>query len=217
MTGRFATARARSDDYDDKRRRIRDAAAQLFADHGFAATSVAMLADASGGSKAWIYHYYDSKEAVLADLLRAYTADLLALVEAADDAALPPRARLTRLVAAILRSYDDAETRHAAILNDLPRLPVDQQREIRATQREVVAVLEGALAAASVRLAGHPELLSPLTMSVFGMLNWYPRWFHADGSLGFEDYVDMVVALVLDGVDGLSAGEPTAAADHVRA
>ena len=46
-----------------------------------------MLAEASGGSKAWIYHYYPSKEAVLFDLLRSYTDDLLADLTAALDAA----------------------------------------------------------------------------------------------------------------------------------
>lgn len=193
----------------------------LFAEHGFTATSVAMLAEASGGSKAWIYHYYDSKEAVLADLLRAYTTDLLAVVRAADDPGAAPRRRLAGLVGAILRSYDDARARHDAILNDLRRLPLDEQRRIRATQRQVVGVVESAVLAAAPHLADRPAQATALTMSLFGMLNWYPRWFSADGPLAFDDYVDMVVALLLDGVGGVGdltrATKPDAAGVDARA
>jgi TetR/AcrR family transcriptional regulator len=162
-----------------------------------------MLADASGGSKAWIYHYYASKEAVLYDLLRSYTDDLLGVVASADDASLAPRDRLRSLIAAILRSYDHAESRHAAILNDLARLPVEQQRQIRAAQREVVDVLANVLALVDPRLADRPDLLTPLTMSLFGMLNWHYRWFRPDGPLSRDDYVDMVTGLVLEGLDGV--------------
>ena len=174
-----------------------------------------MLAGASGGSKAWIYHYYASKEAVLYDLLRTYTDDLLEVVTAAEDDTLAPRRRLRMLIAAILQSYDDAQNRHAAILNDLGRLPEHQRLEIRAAQRQVVEVVAGVLADVDPRLAGRPDVLMPLTMSLFGMLNWHYRWFRPGGPLSSEDYVDMVTGLVLDGLDGvpgLDAGTPRDAA-----
>ena len=162
-----------------------------------------MLAEASGGSKAWIYHYYPSKEAVLFDLLRSYTDDLLAVVTAADDDALAPRDRLRALIAAILHSYDHAQSRHAAILNDLARLSAEQQHEIRAAQRQVVDVVARVLALVDPRLADRPDVLTPLTMSLFGMLNWHYRWFRSDGPLSRDDYVDMVTGLMLDGLDGV--------------
>lgn len=176
----------------------------MFAEHGFGSTSVSMLADASGGSKAWIYHYYPSKEAVLYDLLRTYTDDLLRTVRAADQPALSPRERFAALVTAVLRSYDDAQSRHAAILNDLPRLPAVQQEQIRTVQRQVVEVFADVLADVEPALVDRPELRMPLTMSLFGVLNWHYRWFRADGPLTVEDYVDLVVALVLDGVRGVA-------------
>ncbi|MBW3605911.1 MAG: TetR/AcrR family transcriptional regulator [Actinobacteria bacterium] len=177
----------------------------MFAEHGFGSTSVSMLAAASGGSKAWIYHYYPSKEAVLYDLLRTYTDDLLAVVHAADDPTLAPRDRLRALIAAILCSYDDAQSRHAAILNDLARLPEAQRREIRTAQRQVVDVVAAVLAAVDPRLADRPDVRTPITMSLFGMLNWHYRWFRPDGPMSRDDYVAMLVGLVLDGLDGVPA------------
>ena len=65
-------ARPRADDYEAKRQLIRERAAELFADHGFARTSIADVARACQCTKSLIYHYFDSKQAILHDLLAAH-------------------------------------------------------------------------------------------------------------------------------------------------
>ena len=64
--------RRRATSYDSKLVHIRDTAAALFARDGFSRTSMAELASDCGVSKALLYHYFDSKEALLFDILRAY-------------------------------------------------------------------------------------------------------------------------------------------------
>lgn len=57
-------ARART---DEKRRQIVETAAALFEEHGYDRTSMSMISERLGGSKATLYGYFESKE----DLLRA--------------------------------------------------------------------------------------------------------------------------------------------------
>lgn len=76
-------ARTRANDYDKKRQGILSRSATLFAEHGFTGTSITMIADACGVSKALMYHYYRSKDAVLFDLLEDHLQHLVAVVEAA--------------------------------------------------------------------------------------------------------------------------------------
>lgn len=175
-----------------------------------------MLADTAGGSKAGIYHYYPSKEAVLYDLLRSYTDTLEQVVASADDPTAAPRARIRGLIAAILRSYAHAQSRHTVILNDLDRLPPDQQQQIRAAQRRVVDVVARALVGVDGRLAGRPDLRTPVAMTLFGMLNWHYRWFRPDGPLTRDEYVDLVTGLLLDGLDGVPGLRARAVADPAR-
>ncbi|MTI89352.1 MAG: TetR/AcrR family transcriptional regulator [Balneolaceae bacterium] len=47
------------------RQQIIDAAFQLFANEGFAKTSISAVAEKAGISKGLIYHYFDSKEGIL--------------------------------------------------------------------------------------------------------------------------------------------------------
>ena len=62
-------ARTRATDYDDKRRAILHRAARLFADDGYDRASMASIAADCGVSKALLYHYYDSKDALLFDVI----------------------------------------------------------------------------------------------------------------------------------------------------
>jgi len=64
-------ARTRAQDYDAKRLVILHKSAELFAQYGYSGTSITMIADACGVSKALLYHYYPDKEAVLFDILSA--------------------------------------------------------------------------------------------------------------------------------------------------
>jgi AcrR family transcriptional regulator len=193
-------ARTRAGDYDVKRQRLLDEAAALFAEHGFDGTSISALSERCGASKAWIYHYYDSKEAVLFDLLDRHLRDVLATVSAADDPGADPRARLEKLVLALLHVYRESDAKHAVQLNDLGRLPADQQALIKESERAVVDVFARALVAFEPALAARPELVKPMTLSLLGMLNWHHRWWRPDGPVGLEEYAGRVVALAAGGL-----------------
>lgn len=54
---------------EEKRREIVRAASELFHEHGFDRTSMSMIAERLGGSKATLYGYFQSKEQLLAEAL----------------------------------------------------------------------------------------------------------------------------------------------------
>jgi AcrR family transcriptional regulator len=75
-------ARTIAKDHEAKREAILKTAAVFFAKQGFDRASMVKLADACGVSKALIYHYYPSKDALLFDILDTH---LTALVEVVED------------------------------------------------------------------------------------------------------------------------------------
>lgn len=54
---------------EEKRREIVDVASELFQEHGFERTSMSMIAERLGGSKATLYGYFKSKDQLLAAVL----------------------------------------------------------------------------------------------------------------------------------------------------
>ncbi|MEY2772165.1 MAG: HTH-type transcriptional repressor KstR2 [Pseudomonadota bacterium] len=196
-------ARPRSANHDLKRDAILDTAAQCFAERSFAAASMNDIASACGTSKARLYHYYESKDAILFDLLDRHTQRLLALIAQTEAQAqrqkLDDRATLHALVRAFLQEYESSATRHAALLNDTKFLSEEPRELIRGRQRDVIAAMTRFLERA------YPERLrrsnpTAVTMMLLGMINWTFTWLRPGGPLSYAAFADEVVAMLEHGL-----------------
>ncbi len=196
-------ARTRADDYAEKRQRICDGAAELFAARGFEAASAADIANAGGFSKALIYHYFDSKEEILQELLEAHMDRLLAAAEAALREPGDARARLRAFVRAHMRIYATARARHVLLLNELDALPPKGRAAIVAKERRLVALAAGLFE----EIAPVPgRLRTAVAMSFYGMINWTCTWYRPDGPVGPDEFADLACDLFLNGLSGGLSG-----------
>lgn len=196
-------ARQRAADHDLKRRAILAHSAELFAARGYARTSMSEIAAACGTSKALLYHYYDNKEQLLHDLLKARFIKLEESVRAADAASAPPVERLRRLVVALLAAYEGADALHKVQINELAALPLEGQEELKSHERRLVELFAAVLRDINPALGGGNHLLKPVTMSLFGMINWSYLWFRPDGPMSRAAYADLVTQLTVDGISNL--------------
>jgi AcrR family transcriptional regulator len=191
-------ARSRAKDYDAKRLSILHRSAELFAASGYVGTSMHMIADACGVSKALLYHYYQDKEEILFDILSDHLNKLVSAVEEIDDPAVSPHLRFRAIVNTLLEMYRYADAEHHVQISSLKLLPIEKQEQLLGKERILVRVLSEALAAALPSM-DHKRLLKPLTMSVFGMLNWHYLWFREGRGMTRSEYADFVTHLVLAG------------------
>jgi AcrR family transcriptional regulator len=205
-------ARTRANDYDKKRQGILSRSAALFAEHGYTGTSITMIAEACGVSKALMYHYYSSKDAVLFDLLQDHLQNLVTVVEAAAQSAGKPEEKLFAISAALLEAYRGADAEHQVQISSLKLLPPPQQETLKEMERRLVVIVSDAIADAIPHVAKKRQLLKPLTMSLFGMLNWHYLWFRDGKGITREKYARMVTSLILAGAeDAISATEESVA------
>lgn len=191
-------ARSRANDYDDKRQAILDRSAELFSAHGYDRASMNKIAEACGVSKANLYHYYKDKEGLLFDVIRFHLEELLEVVETADDPGAPPEARLRGLVAALLEAYRDADSQHNVQISSMRFLPHERQTELKRMERDLVTIFSSAVVGVAPHLKG-TKMLTPVTMSLFGMVNWHYLWFRSTGSVSRAEYADLVTRLIVDG------------------
>jgi AcrR family transcriptional regulator len=210
-------ARTRANDYDKKRLGILSRSAALFAAHGYTGTSITMIAEACGVSKALMYHYYSSKDAVLFDLLSDHLQHLVAVVETASQSNGDGKEKLFAIAAALLEAYRGADAEHQVQIASLKLLPAAQQEILKEMERRLVARVSDALLAAIPSLAEKRHLLKPLTMSMFGMLNWHYLWFREGKGITRDKYARMVTALILSGSDeAMAAADETVTAPPVE-
>jgi AcrR family transcriptional regulator len=93
--------------YTAAKTRIIEAALVLFAEHGISGTSLQMIADAIGVTKAAIYHQYNTKDEIILAVAQA----VLARLEAAVTAAEAERSRLRAREVLVARMIDLAVER----------------------------------------------------------------------------------------------------------
>ena len=181
-------------DHDEKRAALRKGAARYFAAHGFDRASMTGVAKSCGVSKALIYHYWPSKEELLFDILDDHLGALLDVVQGAQAGGM------RALIAALLAAYADAE--HKLQLDALGVLPPDRQAPLIAHQRQLVALMSGAVAQLAPSLP--PDRLRAATMTVFGILNWFYMWHRPGKGLSRDDYAQLVGDFVIAGIKGIA-------------
>lgn len=208
-------ARTRAATFDRQRDAMLAAAAQLFARHGYPATSVAELARACGVSKALLYHYHRDKEQLLFAITDRYLDGLLALLAQADAQPLPPPARLRRLIERFMAAYGDSAAYHRVLVQDVKYLSAGHRRRVNAKQRRVVQAYADAVAAVAPQLA-RDELLKPVTMTLFGMINWTFTWLKDSGPVSYSAMAPVVADLFLRGVGAVQPAPPAAIASGAR-
>ena len=196
-------ARPKSSQHDLKRDEILDIAAQCFADRSYPAASMNDIAAAGGTSKARLYHYYESKEAILLDLLDRYTQRLLAVIGQAEATAqrrdLDDRAALHELIRSFLDEYETSATRHVALLHDTKFLGEVQREMILDRQRDVVSAVTRFLRRAYPQRVNAGNQTA-VTMMLFGMINWTFTWLRPGGPMSYADFADQVIALLERGL-----------------
>jgi len=186
-------------DHDEKRIAIRMAAARIFAAQGVDRASMSAIAKACGISKALIYHYYASKAELLFDILACHLGRLNEVVDAVPEGAA--RDYLNAVITEILLAYAGADDLHRILINSQDVLSREQQAEINGIQRRLIEKVSKAIKAVAPDIAD--SKLHAVTMSLFGMTNWYFMWNRQEDENARRDYAALVAGLFMDGVSAV--------------
>lgn len=192
-------ARTQAADFEERRAAIVEHAARLFAERGFLGASLADLAEACETSKSLIYHYYDSKEDILFDVMHGHVRALLDAAEEISARPITPSEKLTELTLAFVRLYAGAAARQRVLLNELQRLSNEQRGIVIGIQRRLIEIVENILA--RLRPDLEAAMTPPATMLWFGMINWMHTWLDPDGRVAPARIAALAATIFLQGVE----------------
>lgn len=199
----FIVVRTIAKDHGDKRLQILNMAAKVFATQGFDRASMSSVAAACSISKANIYHYYSGKNEILFDILDNHLVTLRDHILELNLEGLSNEQSFRKVIEKILLAYHGADYEHQVQINALAQLPDEKQLILRKYQADIVKYMAQKIAAiASPNIANDQQQLHSVTMSVFGMLNWFYMWNNREGVKARKDYAKTICDLTLKGVVG---------------
>jgi AcrR family transcriptional regulator len=183
-----------------RRAEICRTAARIFRDRGFDATSVSDIARALRMTKAGLYHYFASKEALLFEIMT------FGLDRVRDEVIVPasrirdPEARLRQIVMDHARITTRARGVVAQLFDETPALSPAARKAIRERERHYFYLVRDTLG--ELKAAGRLRNvdLTVAAFSIIGMILWLPRWFRQGGRLTGEQAAREIANLALAGV-----------------
>ena len=203
--------RGRHSGYAGQRELILERAAALFARGGYPGTSMNQVAEACGLSKATLYHYYRDKYELLVNIAEGHVTRLQGIVGDALAEASSPQEQLRALVRRLVEEYASAQNEHRVLTEDVKFLAPEDRDRILGKEREVVAAFARVVAALRPELK-EAAMSKPLTMLLFGMVNWMFTWMKPQGALSYEEIAPVVADLFLGGLQAVQAPAKIAAA-----
>jgi TetR/AcrR family transcriptional regulator, cholesterol catabolism regulator len=185
--------------YEGRRQELIAAAAKLFAENGYAATSIADLTEATGLTAGGLYHYIGSKEALLVAICDELLEPLLAQArEIAASDELSPNGQLRALLRAWL-AHIESHRDHMLVFSQerqvIEREP--QWRAVRRARKDFEQTLDAILRRGEESGTMTFEDRGLAMLALLGMVNYTPQWLRPRGRLSAEEIADRYCNLIL--------------------
>ncbi|HEU0335133.1 MAG TPA: TetR/AcrR family transcriptional regulator [Gaiellaceae bacterium] len=146
----------------DKRRLILDAAVRVFARDGYHTSRVGDIAEEAGIAHGLLYHYFASKEEVLATVFRENWAELLEAFHRVESSGEPPEEQLRGIAKILLRSWRNDPDLVRVMVREVARSPHLQAQvdELREGFQTIQRIVERGQADGAFRRDLDPQLVS---------------------------------------------------------
>lgn len=202
---------------DAKREAIVEAAARLFMERGYEATSVRDLARVAGVSQGALYYYIRSKPDVLVVLHNSFIDDLLDRLAAVLEGPLSPAEKLRAFIRTEMEALERNRTRVAAFIRERRSLTPEAAATIQAKRDQVDRILDAILQDGIESGAFRPLALKSARMAILGMVHWAVEWFNPEGPIPAAQFAADFTDLILHGLMARPAEKPRATASSPRA
>ncbi len=185
------------------RERVLDAAARIFREHGYAATTLNDIADAAGLKTASLYYHFGSKEELVEEVLRIGTTLVLEAVKSRL-AQLPAdasfRDRLKVAVHAHLDTLLSLTDYTSADIRIIGQVPADVRARVWPLREEYGEIWQGLLQfgkqTGAVRTGAD---LGLMRMLILGTLNYATEWYKP-GRKPVSAVAEEATAMILGGI-----------------
>lgn len=186
---------------EDPQRTICDAAATLFAEKGYDGASLQDVAQAVGVTKAGLYHYFQSKQALYEAIVLATLNDLRRTAEAAIAAAPGHHDKLVAFMSSHGGFVDHRRDRYRASFfgrsgGDMAGYTAEQLAARKSYVRLLETLLEDGVRDGAFRVEDVPTF----ARGVLGMLNWMARWYRPDGPRSAAWIAESYARTILSGI-----------------
>jgi AcrR family transcriptional regulator len=188
----------------EPRQEILRAAARLFQQQGYDATSMNDVAAALKLSKGGLYHHFQSKDEILFHIMShamEITEERVVKVARRIEGVEERLRTLIQLHIQVVLSPEDREI--TVMLHENHPLPPALRRKINGRKKDYLVFVENLIAEVQ-RKRGSPPSVTPraAAFALVGMINWIYQWYKPEGALTGDALVQQYTNIFFHGAIG---------------
>jgi TetR/AcrR family transcriptional regulator len=178
---------------------IRNAAIELFAKHGFSATSMRDIAKVSGMSLAGLYHHFAGKDELLYRIEEDAYERLIAPLRQFPSG-IPPSQRVEHIIHNHVVFFAGQITEMKVLSHELKALTGARGRRISRMRHEYFELCLEAVTTLLRRNGRRTLNAHSATMCLFGMINWIYTWYRPERDGDPEALARLMTQILMHGL-----------------
>lgn len=186
--------------HDERRERLLQIAASVFAAKGYHSTTMRGLARVSGMSLAGIYHYFAGKDEILYLIQeRCFTRVVEGAAQAVAEGTTTTE-KLERFIHHHVTFFAGHMDEMKVLSHEAESLSAERIEGVNQLKKSYVGQLLGLLKELDPPL---PDDVDPrvAAYSLFGMMNWIYTWYDPQGEISPESLASQFIQLFLNGIN----------------
>jgi AcrR family transcriptional regulator len=177
------------------------AAADLFCRKGYSDTSIREVGAKAGVSNSLLYHYFKDKEEMLFQIISATSKDLLDTLNEVDERVKEHLLGLREKLVQHMIIHGMRRRRESKIVVEENYWLTGKRREtIREYQRQIYEIYMKNLQELADRGIIKDLNLTVVAFSLFGVINWFFRWYREKKPLQPEEIADTTLEMLFHGI-----------------
>lgn len=184
----------------EKRTRIIDTAAKLFAKKGFENTTTRDICKATGMSHAMIYYYFDDKESLLYEILDEILSEGLRAIKKIDRSSKSLKEKLAAITDVYARYHVVKIDKMKVFVHEQKSLKPEHEKKVVEYQREYLDILVNILKG----LKQENQIVNLDTKAAaftfFGMVHWAYRWYDPKGKIKPKQLSQIINRIFTEGI-----------------
>lgn len=182
------------------RQGIIQAAARIFSEKGYHATSMQDIAEAVNLQKASLYHHFSSKQEILSEILDQALSLINNQLELVHSQSLSPDEKLRQAMLSYFQTIAENQNLSAVLLLELRSLDPELKTK-QAPQREKFERFWKDLIIEGRQQGVFSDFDPSLTgRAILGVMNWTITWYRSDGARTAAEIADLFADLLINGL-----------------
>ena len=181
--------------------RLVEASRRLFAEKGFEGTSVQDVVDAAGVTKGAMYHYFDSKDDLLAEIYARVLRLQMERLETFVKTDAPVEDRVLAAAADVVVTTIEHLDSTTVFFRSLHQLSVDKREEVRRERRRYHDAFRGMIHEGQQTGVFRDDISGDLVVDYFfGSVHHLPMWWKPGRVPGAAEVGESFATLLIDGL-----------------